>query len=61
MIDLELCDLCGTCASVCPKNCIDVFNSFARIRKDECSGCGRCVYACPVRAIRIDKREVAQA
>jgi len=46
----EKCDLCGSCAEVCPCNAITVK---LRWRYDSvaCAGCGKCVSACPSGAL----------
>jgi coenzyme F420 hydrogenase subunit beta len=43
----KLCSGCGTCAGVCPVNCLNVFNGFGQIDKDKCIRCGLCYYVCP--------------
>ena len=37
----------GSCARVCPANCIRVEGGIAVVDRDRCLGCGACVAACP--------------
>ncbi len=47
----EKCDLCGSCADVCPSHAITVDLDW-RYDSITCGGCGKCVYACPSEALR---------
>lgn len=47
----ENCIGCGTCADVCPQNCIDIRSTAAVIDQSRCLHCGRCQEVCPVGAI----------
>ncbi|WP_066645441.1 4Fe-4S binding protein [Christensenella timonensis] len=47
------CIECGTCASVCPQQCIKAGTPYV-IRQENCLHCGLCAETCPVTAI--DKR-----
>ena len=49
--DLELCDFCGGCASVCPQNAITVFFEQVEVDKKLCNECLVCKKICPVNAI----------
>lgn len=45
------CISCGTCAKVCPQNCIEKGNPYA-ILQNHCLHCGNCYEHCPVKAIK---------
>ena len=45
------CDYCGTCASVCPKNCINVEEDDIIIDHKSCIDCDLCVYICPIEVL----------
>jgi len=46
----EKCDLCGSCAEVCPCHAITVDSDW-RFDSTVCEGCGKCVVACPSEAL----------
>ncbi|MCD6181794.1 MAG: 4Fe-4S binding protein [Candidatus Cloacimonetes bacterium] len=50
-INQHLCDVCGTCVSVCPVDAIEVFETQVVIDNDVCISCGKCAQVCPARAI----------
>jgi len=50
-VNLNLCDECGTCVSVCPKDAIILSDSLA-ISADKCVSCGVCVKICPFGALK---------
>jgi MinD superfamily P-loop ATPase len=52
----ELCGICQACATVCPKNAIDVFEHYIVVLSDKCNGCGTCTKVCPVEAIELVER-----
>ncbi|MBS3741318.1 MAG: 4Fe-4S binding protein [Candidatus Cloacimonetes bacterium] len=52
----EECDICGTCAAVCPVNAIILNQHTATIDQQICIGCKNCFVVCPVSAI--EKLEV---
>lgn len=56
-IDKLLCDRCGTCVAICPKNCITVYESCIEIDRDECINCQKCVWLCPIEALSYKKEE----
>ena len=47
IFDSKVCSGCGTCAGVCPVNCLNVLNGFGQIDKDKCIRCGICYFVCP--------------
>lgn len=52
-IDKNLCDKCGSCISICPQNCITLYESYLEIDNDKCVMCKKCVYICPVEALSV--------
>lgn len=50
-IKQQLCDICGTCVSVCPADAIRVNETRVWIVQDICISCGKCIQACPIKAI----------
>ena len=51
IIDKELCDICGTCASVCPEAAITIKEFEVVIDEDRCVECNKCLKVCPAQAI----------
>ena len=47
----DACIGCGSCAAVCPQQCIDTSRVPNVIRKENCLHCGNCMTACPVGAV----------
>ena len=47
----EICDRCGTCISVCPRDAIVFDGRGVRVLPDRCDRCQRCLIVCPVRAV----------
>ncbi|MBR0392125.1 MAG: 4Fe-4S binding protein [Oscillospiraceae bacterium] len=47
----DACICCGSCAAVCPQQCIDTSRVPNVIRKENCLHCGNCMTACPVGAV----------
>tara|TARA_Y100000994_G_C15362988_1_gene305678 strand:+ start:126 stop:305 length:180 start_codon:yes stop_codon:yes gene_type:complete len=45
------CDYCGTCAAVCPVNCINVKEADIIIDHKTCIDCDLCVYICPIEVL----------
>ena len=43
----------GSCAEVCPVNCITMVNDLPVINEDSCISCGKCVEVCPKNIIRL--------
>jgi len=57
--DKEHCISCGTCARVCPENCIKMTDQPDGKQKpqtdyDFCKGCGLCAEECPVKVIKME-------
>lgn len=51
LIRKELCDICGSCAAVCPVDAISLEEFRAFIDPEKCIECGNCLKICPARAI----------
>lgn len=47
----DICDHCGTCVSVCPRDAIVLYERDIQLLEDRCDRCGRCRVVCPVRAV----------
>ncbi len=47
----DKCIGCKKCIEVCPQNCIDFTNGYARIIQGSCLHCGNCFNICPVKAV----------
>ena len=47
----DACIGCGSCAAVCPQQCIDTSEIPHVIRQENCLHCGNCMTACPVGAV----------
>jgi len=47
----EACIGCGSCAAVCPQNCINAESIPCVIEQEHCLHCGNCIEACPVGAV----------
>ncbi|MCD6441426.1 MAG: 4Fe-4S binding protein [Candidatus Marinimicrobia bacterium] len=50
-INKNICDLCGTCISVCPVDCIELSETELSINESICIDCMACVKICPFRAL----------
>lgn len=50
-LNSELCDICGTCVSVCPADAIIVSEFKVIIKKEICTKCKACIVVCPLKAI----------
>lgn len=52
-VDLDLCNGCGVCKTVCPSDAIVILDrkngegSYSRVDPNLCEGCGVCVSSCP--------------
>lgn len=49
-LSAEKCDLCGSCAEICPSHAITVDSDW-KYDSAACNGCGKCVSACPTAAL----------
>ena len=47
----DACVGCGSCAEVCPQNCINTDNVPFVIEQEHCLHCGNCFEACPTGAV----------
>ena len=45
------CDYCGACISVCPVDCIELFESNIEIENKTCIDCNLCTYICPIEVL----------
>jgi len=52
-IDLDRCDLCGTCVSVCPADCLELSETKLIVDNNKCTGCEICVRLCPFEALAV--------
>ena len=48
------CNLCGTCARLCPYDALTMEKKGVRIDAARCHGCGLCVSVCPTGALEMD-------
>ena len=54
----DRCELCGTCAQVCPKS-VHTLNGNHELHRDLCVACGQCVENCPYGALAIKGYQVS--
>jgi len=47
IFETHICSGCGLCVSICPVNCLEVYNGFGKIEEDKCIRCGICYFVCP--------------
>ncbi|MDO5576881.1 MAG: 4Fe-4S binding protein [Fibrobacter sp.] len=52
--DKNICDLCGTCISVCKTNSILLLENELVIDNSTCCSCAKCVKVCPFGALSKD-------
>jgi len=50
-IKTEICDLCGTCLSICPEKCIEIIHFALKIDHSLCINCNKCIMLCPLKAL----------
>ncbi|MCD4817719.1 MAG: 4Fe-4S binding protein [Candidatus Cloacimonetes bacterium] len=50
-VNYELCDICGTCAGVCPVDGIEIGEFKVNIDNEICINCLKCLKVCPIKAI----------
>ncbi|MCB5249588.1 MAG: 4Fe-4S binding protein [Candidatus Cloacimonetes bacterium] len=51
-VNPSLCDICGTCASVCQVSAIIIEEFIVKIDNSKCIKCLSCVKVCPLEAIK---------
>ena len=49
---------CGSCQSVCPKDCISFADDCLQLNQDQCDLCGVCVDACTSQALELVGKEM---
>ena len=60
IVESELCNGCGTCYSICPRNAISIKENkklgilFAEVDEENCVYCGKCTRVCPSTEIVIN-------
>ncbi|MFC1692349.1 DUF362 domain-containing protein [Candidatus Latescibacterota bacterium] len=52
--DTSLCDVCSTCAGVCPVDAIIISRDTIHIDQEVCDICLACISVCPVGALKED-------
>jgi ferredoxin len=60
ILDVDLCDGCGTCETRCQMEAIALENGYAALDLDRCIGCGLCVTTCPNKALSLERKPAAQ-
>ncbi len=56
-INDQKCDLCGTCAGVCPPDCLILDAKKLIIDGSKCIKCGFCLPACPLEALKWNEND----
>ena len=57
--DKNRCVACGVCASVCPKNAVEIYKGrYATFDIKKCVGCKKCFKSCPIGCISAKEVEV---
>ena len=54
ILNVDKCDGCGSCISVCPTQAISLTSAKAVVNKVSCNGCGICIPYCPKGALDLD-------
>ncbi len=52
-INRNLCCYCGGCSAVCPKNALELKDTWLYFEENLCVKCGNCVKVCPVNALEV--------
>ncbi|MBD3234184.1 MAG: 4Fe-4S ferredoxin [candidate division Zixibacteria bacterium] len=50
-LNQDKCDLCGTCMSICPPDCLELYERYLHIIEEECTYCKKCIIICPMDAL----------
>jgi ferredoxin len=58
VLDVEICDGCGTCETRCQMEAIWLDNGNAAQDQDRCIGCGLCVTTCETGALHLERKPV---
>jgi len=56
-VNKEKCLRCGGCASICPKNALELTEQGIIRDEKKCINCGICEKFCPVGAIKVKKEK----
>ena len=54
-VNMQKCDICGTCVAVCPVDAIYVSEFEVTIDNEKCIDCLKCLIVCPEHAITEEK------
>ena len=60
VLDVEICDGCGTCETRCQMEAIWLDNGNATLDLDRCIGCGLCITTCPTEALHLARKPQAE-
>jgi ferredoxin len=60
VLDVEICDGCGTCETRCQMEAIWLDNGNATLNQDRCIGCGLCVTTCSTGALHLERKPLAE-
>jgi len=50
-VNLDNCDTCGCCISVCPTEALQLNDKYLKVVNEKCISCGNCIIVCPVGAL----------
>ncbi len=60
VLDVEICEGCGTCETRCYMEAIWLDNGYAALDQGRCIGCGLCVTTCPSEALHLERKPQAE-
>jgi ferredoxin len=60
VLDVEICDGCGTCETRCQMEAIWLDNGNSALNQERCIGCGLCVTSCPTEALHLERKPEAE-